>query len=109
MMLLQRNAPQISFILLTKFDGSSKLCFEEKSNSAIGDKIFKNGRQLIYSSAVMVSVAKCSIMKSQQKVSKISSFEPKFQRKSENQGYIKVSEKSVQQDIKKVGFLKKLI
>jgi len=43
------------------------------------------------------------------KVSKISPFEPKVQRKSENQGYIKVSEKkeSVEQDIRKVGFLKK--
>ena len=42
-MLLQSNDPQLSFILLTKIDGSSKLYFEEKSNSAIGDKIFKKG------------------------------------------------------------------
>jgi len=57
-MLLQSNDPQLSIILLIKIDGSSKLCFEEKSNSAIGDKIFKKSRQLISSGAVMVSVAK---------------------------------------------------
>ena len=66
-MLLQSNDQQISIILLIKFDGSSKLCFEEKSNSAIGDKIFKKGWQLISSGAVMVSVAKFSIMQSLQK------------------------------------------
>jgi len=43
MMLFQSNDPQLSIILLTKIDGSSKLCFEEKYNSAIGDKIFKKG------------------------------------------------------------------
>ena len=40
-MLLQSNDSQIFIILLIKFDCSSKLCFEEKSNNAIGDKIFK--------------------------------------------------------------------
>jgi len=40
-MLVQSNDPQSSIILLRKIDSSSKLCFEEKSNSAIGDKIFK--------------------------------------------------------------------
>jgi len=49
----------------------------------------------------MVSMAKFSIMQSLQKVSKISSFEPKIQRKSENQGYIKVSEKVLNMPLKK--------
>jgi len=40
-MLLQSNDPRSFNILLIKFDYSSKICFEEKSNSAIGDKIFK--------------------------------------------------------------------
>lgn len=100
-MLLQSNDPQSFIIILIDFDCSSKLCFEEKSNSAIGEKNFKRGLQLISSGAVMVSVARCSIMQSPQKVSKISSFEPKIQRKSENQGYIKVSEKGAKQDIRK--------
>jgi len=42
-MLLQSNDLHLSIILLIKIDGSSKLYFEEKSNSAIGDKIFKKG------------------------------------------------------------------
>ena len=66
-MLLQSNGPHSFIILLINFDYSSKLCFEEKSNSAIGDKIFKKGRQLISSGAVIVSMAKCSIMQSLQK------------------------------------------
>lgn len=57
-MLLQSNDPQSSIILSTKIDGSSKLCFEEKSNSAIGDKVFKKGRQLISLGVVTVSMAK---------------------------------------------------
>ena len=46
---------------------------------------FSKGRQLISSDAGMVSVAKCPVMQSMQKVPKISSFELKFQRESENQ------------------------
>ena len=106
-MFLQSNDPQSFIIILINFDYSSKLCFEEKSNSAIGDKIFKRGLQLISSGAVMVSVAKFYVRKSPQSMSKISSFEPKIQRKSENHGYIKISEKGAKHDIRKVGFLKK--
>ena len=57
-MLLKSNDPQLSIILLTKIEGSSQLCFEEKSNSAIGDKIFKKGRQFISFDVAMVSMAK---------------------------------------------------
>ena len=57
----------------------------------------------------MVSVAKFSIMQSLQKLSKISSFEPKIQRKSENQGYIKVSEKVLKRTLEKWVFLIKKI
>ena len=87
-MLLQSNDPQSFTIILIDF------------------KIFKKIRQLISSGAVMVSVARCSVMQSPQKVSKISSFEPKIQRKSENQGYIKVNEKGAKQDIRKWVFWK---
>jgi len=80
-MTLQSNDPQSFIVILINFDCSSKLCFEEKSNSAIDDKIFKKSLQFISTGAVMVSVAKCSVMKSPQKVSKISSFEPKFRGK----------------------------
>ena len=78
-------------VILINFDYSSKLCFEEKSNSFIGDKIFKKKKscQLISSDAGMVSVAKCPVMQSLQRVPKISSFELNFQRKSENQGCFK--------------------
>ena len=79
-----------SFIIMQiDFDSSLKLCFEEKSNSVIYDKIFKKSRQLIFSDAVMVSVAKCPIMQSLQRVPKISSFELKFQRESENHCVLK--------------------
>jgi len=54
----------------------------------------------------MVSVAKCPIMQSLQRMSKISSLEPKFQKKSENQGCFKVSEKSVKHNIIKWVFEK---
>jgi hypothetical protein len=57
---LQSNDSESFIVILINFDCSSKLCFEEKSNSVIGDKIFKKSRQLISSGAVMVSVAKCS-------------------------------------------------
>jgi len=78
---LQSNDPQSFIVILINFDCSSKLCFEEKSNSAIGDKIFKKSLQLISLGVVMVSVAKCFVMQSMQKVSIISSFEPKFREK----------------------------
>ena len=92
-MLLQSNGPHISIILLIKIDGSSKLCFEEKLNSAIDDKIFEKSLQSISTGEVMVSMAKCSVMQSLQKVSKISSFEPKIQRESENQCVLKSMKK----------------
>ena len=98
---LQSNDSESFIVILINFDCSSKLSFEEKSNSVIGDKIFKRDRQLISPGAVMVSVAKCPVMQSLQKVSKISSFEPKFQRKSENQGYIKISEKVLNRTLEK--------
>ena len=61
---LQSNDLQSSIVILINFDRSSKLCFEEKSNSTIGDKILKKSLQLISSGAVMVSMAKFSVMKS---------------------------------------------
>jgi len=61
---LQSNDLQSSIVILINFDCSSKLCFEEKSNSTIGDKILKKSLQLISSGAVMVSMAKFSVMKS---------------------------------------------
>ena len=82
-----------SFIVMwIEFDSSSKLCFEEKSNSVICDKIFKKkSRQLISSGAGMVSVAKCPVKQSLQRVPKVSSLEPKFRGKVK----IKVVLKSV--------------
>ena len=77
------------------FNSSSKLCFEEKSNSVIYDKIFQKIRYLIFSNVVMVSMAKCPIVQSLQRVLKIPSFEPKFLRESENQCVLK-SVKKVQ-------------
>jgi len=50
---------------------------------------------LIFSNAVKVSIAKCPVVQSLQKVSKIPSFEPKFQREIENQCVLK-SVKKVQ-------------
>ena len=78
---LQSNDSQSFIVILINFDCSSKLCFEEKSNSVISDKIFKKILQLISSSAVMVSVAKCPVKQSLQRVPKISSLEPKFRGK----------------------------
>lgn len=79
-----------SFIVMwIDFDSSSKLSFEEKSNSVIYDKIFQKSHQLIFSDTIMVSMEKCPIIQSLQRVLKISSFEPKFQRESENQCVLK--------------------
>jgi len=49
----------------------------------------------------MVSVAKCPVKQPLQRVPKISSFETKFQRKSENQGCFKVNEKVSNMTIEK--------
>lgn len=68
---------------------------------------FSKSIKLISSGAIMVSVAKFPVMQSLQRVPKISSFEPKFQRESENQCCFKVSEKVSKHNIKKMGFLKK--
>ena len=38
---IQSNDSESFIIILVKFDCSSKLYFEEKSNSVIGDKFFK--------------------------------------------------------------------
>ena len=105
-MFLQSNDPQSFNIMMIDFDYSSKLCFEEKSNSVICDKMFKKSRKLIPSGAVMIPVTRCSDMQSLQKVSNISLFDPKFQRKSENQGYIKISEKVLNRTLEKWVFLK---
>ena len=52
-------------------------------------KFSKKSRQLISLDAVKVSMAKCTIAQSLQRVPKISSFELKFQRESENQCVLK--------------------
>ena len=38
---LQSKDSESFIVILINFDSSSKLCFEEKSNNVIGDKIFK--------------------------------------------------------------------
>ena len=103
---LQSNDSESLIIILINFDCSSKLCFEEKSNSVIGDKIFPKSRQLIFSDAVMVSVAKCPVILSLQRVPKISSFEPKFQRESENQCVLKSVKKVQNKTLEKWVFVK---
>ena len=62
---------------------------KKKSNSVSFVIKFSKGQQLISSDAVMVSMAECSVMQSMQRVPKISSFELKFQRESENQCILK--------------------
>ena len=91
-MTLESNDPQSFIVILINFDCSSKLCFEEKSNSVICDKFFKRSP---------IDFFRCShCFRGQMSFHAIPAKSAenfitwaKTQRKSENQGCFKVSEK----------------
>ena len=71
---LQSFDSNIFMVMFIDYDCSSKLCFEEKSNSVTFVIIFQTSLQLISSGVVMVSLAKFHVMQPLQKVPKNSSF-----------------------------------
>jgi len=93
-----------SFIVKCKdFDSSSKLCFEEKSNKVIYDKIFQKIASRLFQMQSWFPWPNAQSHSPRKEMPKISLVEPKCQRKSKNQGVLK-SMKKVQNTTLENGF-----